>query len=320
MNETNELTAQPGGMDMLPPVVETKPALNVLAITPQQSRIEAVADLTKSAMSKAGTLVLTPEETKSLTADFGDADFRTGASGKENLIYIEHAALRDRLNTVLGLGQWAIIVRESWNEDYTTAKGARGVKVYARAMLLVRGCYVAEAVGDMDYFPSNGSQNFGDAFEGAKTAAFRRCAKEFGVGLQAWRKDWCDAWWARKNGKPAGNPVQLGQPTPRAAAPAVKHEPKPVEPEDQIPGAEVAPAGTRGNIEQTSRKEGVSKSGKPYTKFGVKIDGVWFNTFSETLYDIAENLKGTPIVFTANEGKFGNDLLTLSPADAEYRD
>jgi hypothetical protein len=50
----------------------------------------------------------------------------------------------------------------------------------------------------MDYFPANSAQNYGDAFEGAKTAAFRRCAKEFGVGLQAWRKDWCAGWWIRK--------------------------------------------------------------------------------------------------------------------------
>jgi hypothetical protein len=50
----------------------------------------------------------------------------------------------------------------------------------------------------MEYYPKNASQNYGDAVEGAKTAAFRRCAKELGVGLQAWKKDWCDGWWARK--------------------------------------------------------------------------------------------------------------------------
>lgn len=181
----------------------TPPPKSATAVTAQQARIDAVAELTKTALAQAGTLKLTTEETQALMADFADEDFRPGAAGKENLIYIEHAALRDRMNQVLGLGQWAIIVRETWNEDFKTqarpGKSAMdGVRVYARAMLLVRGAYVGEAVGDMDYYPHNASQNYGDAFEGAKTAAFRRCAKEFGVGLQAWRKEWCESWWDRK--------------------------------------------------------------------------------------------------------------------------
>lgn len=168
------------------------------AMTPAQARIEAVADLTKTALAKAATLKLSQEETNLLIADFPDEAFKPGAAGKENLLYIEHAALRDRLNTVLGLGQWAVIVRETWNEPFKTQAGKDAVRVYARGMLLVRGAYVGEAVGEMEYFPHNAGQNYGDAFEGAKTAAFRRCAKEFGIGLQAWRKDWGDGWWARK--------------------------------------------------------------------------------------------------------------------------
>src|SRR5574340_341235 len=174
-----------------------------------ESRAQAVNALTQTALLRAGTLELGKDESASLQADFGDEDFRPGAGGKEELIYIEHAALRDRLNTVLGLGQWALIVRDTWNDNFqmwskNKNKYVEGVKVYCRAMLIVRGCYVAEAVGDMDYQPSNAAQNYGDAFEGAKTAAFRRCAKEFGVGLQAWRKGWCEGWWARRKG---GKPV-----------------------------------------------------------------------------------------------------------------
>lgn len=186
-------------------IIKTEPLAVGRPIEPEaqrsagaQARVDAVAELIKTAMARAGTLVLTPEESKALLADFPDSDFQPGAGGKENLLYIEHAALRDRFNTVLGLGQWAIIVRESWNENFKTAKGQDAVKVYARAMLLVRGCYVGEAVGDMDYFTGNASQNYGDAFEGAKTAAFRRCAKEFGIGLQAWRKGFGDGWRERK--------------------------------------------------------------------------------------------------------------------------
>lgn len=180
-----------------------------------QARVEAVADLIKAAMARAGTLQLIKDESEKLLADFPDSDFQPGAGGKENLLYIEHAALRDRFNLVLGLGQWALIVRETWNEDFKTAKGQTGVRVYSRAMMLIRGCYVGEAVGDMDYYPGNAAQNYGDAFEGAKTAAFRRCAKEFGVGLQAWRRGFGDGWRERRYA--AMEKAQEAKFSPRAA-------------------------------------------------------------------------------------------------------
>lgn len=207
------------------PQTMTRALPQPVAMTPAQARVDAVAALTSVALSKAATLQLTPDETDRLTAEFPDADFLPGAAGKENLIYIQHSALRGRLNAVLGLGQWALIVRESWNEDFMTkgnpSKGLppqAGVRVYVRGMMLVRGCYVGESVGDMDYYPGNAAQNYGDAFEGAKTAAFRRCAKEFGVGVQAWDKHWCDSWWSRK--RTGSRPVTPAPQTQREPAPA----------------------------------------------------------------------------------------------------
>lgn len=179
---------------------------------PYKGRKEAVDALTMAAYGKASTLVLTAEEVTKLQADFPDEAFRKGASGKDNLIYIEHAFLRDRMNEVFGPGQWAIVPRNRWSDERTTAKGKSAVKVYVEAMLLIRGCFVAEAVGDMDYWPDNESTNFGDAVEGAKTAALRRCTKELGIGLQAFKKSWCEEWWKRHpDGRalpaPAGSPL-----------------------------------------------------------------------------------------------------------------
>lgn len=173
--------------------------------TPEQAKVDAVAQLTMTAYARASELKLTPEEIQGLEADFEDADFRTGAAGKENLIYIEHAALRQRLNKVIGNGQWSIIPRKRWAENFTIPAtrdraAQEAVRIYVEAMLVIRGCFVAEAVGDMVYYPNNQSQNYGDAVEGAKTAAFRRCAKELGIGLQAWRKDWCNGWLSRNQG------------------------------------------------------------------------------------------------------------------------
>lgn len=210
------------------PSADSKPA-----ITPAQAKVEAIANLTMRAYERAATLQLTEAEIEALKADFPDSDFLPGAGGKEHLIYIQHAALRDRLNAVLKPGQWAIVPRSRWAEPFTTEKGKDGSRVYVEAMLIVRGCFVAEAVGEMEYYPHNPSQNYGDAVEGAKTAALRRCCKEFGVGLQAWRKDWVDRWWARRRGgrdfsrkpaQPAG-PPSTSIPVPKNLATATQRNP-----------------------------------------------------------------------------------------------
>lgn len=168
-------------------------APTAIVTNPAQSKIEAVSLLLAKAIGKASELQLTPEETKALKAEFPDEAFRTGAAGKENLLYIEHTHLRERLDEVLGMGQATIVQRECWSEN-----NGKATTVYVRAMLLVRGCFIAEAIGDMNYYPNNASQNYGDAVEGAQTAAFRRCCKHFGIGLQAWSKTWCEGWWRRK--------------------------------------------------------------------------------------------------------------------------
>lgn len=203
-----------------PLAVQEQPKQVQVQITPAQAKVEAIASLTMAAYQRAATLQLTPEESAALQADFPDDAFQPGAAGKENLLYIEHAHLRDRFTQVFGMGQWAIVPRNRWAEPFRTARGDEGSRVYVEAMLIVRGCFVGEAVGAMEYYPKNAAQNYGDAVEGAKTAAFRRCAKEFGVGLQAWKKDWCAGWWARKRGQ---------APKPLTPTPFKKPEaPKPV--------------------------------------------------------------------------------------------
>lgn len=197
-----EVTPAPGTQAVAvrePLAVEPAPAKP--QVTAAQAKVEAIADLTHSAYARAATLQLSKEEVAALQLDFPDEAFKPGAAGKEHLIYIEHAYLRDRLNQVIGPGQWAIIPRNRWEEKFTTQKGTDASRVYVEAMLLVRGCFVAEAIGEMEYYPSNASQNYGDAVEGAKTAALRRCCKEFSIGLQAWKKDWCEGWWQRRRGQ-----------------------------------------------------------------------------------------------------------------------
>ena len=195
--------------------------------TAASAKVDAIADLTAAAYQRASQLALSTEEIQKLQAPFPDEAFQPGAAGKENLIYIEHAALRQRLNEVIGIGQWSIIPRSRWSEDYKTAKGYDAARVYVEAMLLVRGCFVAEAVGDMSYYKHNDSQNYGDAVEGAKTAALRRCCKELGVGLQAWSKDWCNGWWERKRGGRVTTPAAQSPPPSPAPTPSPAPSPEP---------------------------------------------------------------------------------------------
>lgn len=201
------------------------PAPEPKAMTPAQAKIDAVAAITMKAYDRASMLNLTDQEIQALQAEFPDDAFLPGAAGKENLLYLQHACLRDRLNQVFRPGQWSIIPRNRWAEPFKTQKGIEASRVYVEAMLIVRGCFVAEAVGEMEYYPNNAIQNYGDAVEGAKTAALRRCCKEFGIGLQAWRKDWCDGWWKRKNAPKA--PVFKSPPAQTPSPSNASHVPTP---------------------------------------------------------------------------------------------
>ncbi len=270
-----------------------KPAAASQQITAAQAKVEAVAQLTMKAYERASLLQLTPEESKALQADFPDDAFQPGAAGKENLIYIEHAHLRDRMNSVFGLGQWSIVPRNRWAEDYRTAQGKPASRVYVEAMLLIRGCFVAEAVGDMTYYPNNDSQNYGDAVEGAKTAALRRCAKELGIGLQAWKKDWCLGWWERRRNatKPKPAPSKPTTQAPAQSAPATTTQRSaPVSDGDQV----VPVCTVKSVVEKHSKPDA---PGKPWTAWFCKFDDefgeIEAGTFSGSIGALALEVKDT---------------------------
>jgi hypothetical protein len=214
-------------------------------ITAAQAKVDAIAQVTMSAYARAATLQLGADESAALQEPFPDEAFQPGAAGKENLIYVEHAFLRDRLNKVLGIGQWAIIPRNRWAEPFKFYSKfdkcqKEGTRIYVEAMLMVRGAFVAEAVGSMDYYP-NDATNYGDAVEGAKTAALRRTCKEFGVGLQAWSKDWCEGWWQRRRQGARGQPpAQAARPAPTQATPAPRPAPAWAPPTPETPERKLA--------------------------------------------------------------------------------
>lgn len=199
---------------------------------PMEAKNKAISDLTASCYQKASQLQLTKDEVAMLAADFPDEAFQPGAAGKENLIYIEHAALRERLDQVIGMGQWCVVPVRRWEEKFVYQKeiwknnqrtgqmqDVTGSHVYVDGIMLIRGAFVASAIGEMTYYPDNHVQNYGDAVEGAETAALRRCCKRLGIGLQAWRKDWCADWWQRRKAPRKQAPPTTSQPPPTTATP-----------------------------------------------------------------------------------------------------
>lgn len=281
-------------------------------VTAAQAKVEAIADLTHSAYQKAATLKLAPEEVTALQADFPDEAFKPGAGGKADLIYIEHAFLRDRLNQVIGPGQWALIPRNRWAEPFRTQKGTEGSRVYVEAMLLIRGCFVTESIGEMEYYPSNASQNYADAVEGATTAALRRCCKNFCIGLQAWKKDWCEGWWSRKRAghktyqMPSSNPTPTPQPEPAKPMP----NPKTVD--------EALSKQIEGMLEIVVAKP-TAKGG---TRWGIKVvhgpnkdtDCLWIGTFDRKLGENLDVLEGRQVIANYKENGKYNDLVSIGPA------
>lgn len=307
-------------------------------LTPAQARVEAVASVLSAAYAKASTLELSPEAVIKLKADFPDEAFKQGAAGKADLIYIEHAFLRDRFDEALGMGQWALVrTRPHWGEDFRTTKGEQATRIYADCALLVRGALVSEAIGDMVYYPNNAGQNYGDAAEGAVTAAFRRCAKQFGVGLQAWKKDFCEGWWARRRAeraprpsgatnappakdyplKPASNRSELPLDEPQA-----KTKAKTPQNASAVPDGEFLAVCT---IVDVTEKSGRSKSNdKPWTAWFIKMnDGfgeLEAGTFSSTIADLARAGIGQACQFNAKIGpgqkKGTHKIIDLTPLTA----
>ncbi len=165
-----------------------------ITVSTEEDRSIAVSKLLAKAYEKASELVLTKEETKALKAKFDDDCVRAGAGGDSRLLYISHIHVSDRLNDVLGIGQWALVKRSIRLERGKTAKGAEVVSIYFEGVMLIRGSFVAEAIGTAEYYPSNPKMDYGSAIESAMSDCLTRCGKRLSIGSQVWDKTYCEKW------------------------------------------------------------------------------------------------------------------------------
>ena len=167
----------------LPPEQITRPA---------QAKVDAVAALTATAYARAATLDLTPEESEKLQADFPDEAFKPGAAGKESLDLSGARFLRDRFTQVFGMGRWAMFPGAAGREPVRTQKTVEGSRVYVEAKTRWSGD-VLRGRGHVgrrwNTTRATMRRITADASKAPSCRQFRRCAKEFGIGLQAWKKD-----------------------------------------------------------------------------------------------------------------------------------
>ena len=204
---TTEIT-KPEGSELQQPetlAIERRPAT---AATADEARTIAVADLLTAAYAQASTLKLTEAESKALRAPFTDDKVRGGAKGDARILYISHIHVSDRLNDVLGLGQWALVKRSQRAEQTKTAEGKPLTRIYFEGVMLIRGAFVTEAVGVGQYHPNNPKEDYGTGLESAMSDCMTRCCKRLGIGSQVWDKGYCDGWLATQGGtrKPVGMP------------------------------------------------------------------------------------------------------------------
>lgn len=135
----------------------------------------------------ASTLLLTESEMKALSAPFDDLDYEITPNG---FIYLPQALSLIRLNSVLGVGRWSLLLINTGSQHISD----KMVKVFYDGALIIRNCFTARAAGESSYSLDNGNYSYATALEGAKSDCRQRCCKDLGIGTDAWNPTFIRRW------------------------------------------------------------------------------------------------------------------------------
>lgn len=194
----------------------TRPSQRTKAVTPVvlakiESELNGMTSFTKelatveqiNVFHGASMLTVTESEKRLLTEPVIESLVEIRPDG---LLYLPQAFVRRKLNEVFGYGQWCLLRRN------ITVDKENGY-VYYEGILMVRGFYVSEAVGEQPYFTNNPQQSWASAVEAAKSDCIVRCCKDLGVASELWQPQFGREWqsnfaiqvWVEKSGqsKPA---------------------------------------------------------------------------------------------------------------------
>lgn len=134
----------------------------------------------------ASLLQLSKEESESLTASFDEKFIEIRPDG---LIYLPQVFWRERLNKVIGIGQWALIIKGQ-HQDPDPKKD----KLYLDGILMIRGSYIANAIGEAELHSNNSLQSWASVWESAKSDCITRCCKDLGIANELWQPQFIKSW------------------------------------------------------------------------------------------------------------------------------
>ena len=159
----------------------------------------------------ASTLQLSSDESKAMMATFDDEIVNIRPDGH---LYIPQTYYRERLNSTIGVGQWGLVPKATTQE----VNGAK-VKLLLNGIMVIRKCFVAEAVGEAEIHATNENQSLASVWESAKSDCITRCCKDLSIGNQIYQPNYINAWkkqfaiqvwvkdknaplWRKKDGEP----------------------------------------------------------------------------------------------------------------------
>lgn len=135
---------------------------------------------------KASLLIITEKEQKALEAPVNTDEIEIRPDG---LIYYPQVFYREKLNSVFGIGQWALI-------QHSISK--IGNTLCFDGSLFVRGCFVSRALGEHEYYENNRNTSWASVYEAAKSDCLVRCCKDLGIAKELWQPTFTKEW-VKKN-------------------------------------------------------------------------------------------------------------------------
>lgn len=142
-------------------------------------------------------LKVTPEEQQQLEKKVEEKQVEIRPDG---FLYLPQVFYREILNTVFGIGQWALVMHRDIIKDK---------KLFYDGSLYIRGCFVSRSMGEAVYHDNNENQSLATVLEAAKSDCLVRCSKDLGIAKELWQPQWNKQWqekyalkvWREKTGK-----------------------------------------------------------------------------------------------------------------------
>ena len=178
-NTSTPTAAHPGRAVVVKPP-KPEPIGFVPDVTPEQNNVPATI---KERHVGIATEAFNEEIQKVLKTPINPDDIEIRPDG---LIFLPEIKYRKILNDAFGAGAWAIQRRQIQVDKV-------GNQVYFDGALFVHGRFVAESIGEQQYFP-DGDMTYATAAEAAKSNCMMRCCKDLGIAWQLWNPQFIEEW------------------------------------------------------------------------------------------------------------------------------